>query len=438
MITEIMSAALNAVDPYEAVSCHLHRQGNNLLIGDRLYSLNNFKRIFLIGAGKASVPMAEAAIKTIGELITSGVIITKRGHLQHGVSFPSNIEIVQAGHPLPDEDGIEASWRIIQLLRKTSSTDLVICLISGGGSALMTYPKPGISPQEIQELTSNLLACGATIEEINTLRKHIDQVKGGGLVAQAPSAQWVSLILSDVIGDPLDRIASGPTAPDPSTYQDAFEVLEKYHLREKTPGTIINHLWQGIRGQIPETLKPESPVFEHVNNLIVGNNFLAAEAALHQAKKFSLNTLLLTTSAQGEASQIGIFLASIVQQIERSNQPLPRPACVVVGGETTVKLHGTGLGGRNQELALGAVSQMAGLKDTFLISLATDGGDGPTDAAGAVVTGETLSRSLILGMNSAVYLKNNDSYHFFSALDDLLKPGPTLTNVGDLIFLFAL
>jgi len=436
-ISHIMAAALNAVEPFEAVSRSLHLDGRFLIAANLTYDLSKFKRIVLVGAGKAAVPMAASVSQIFGASITSGLVITKQGYTQTDNFILQNIRILEAGHPLPDQRGVLGSHKIIQLLKSAQSEDLILCLISGGGSALMTAPMPGIQLEEVQILTSRLLACGATIDEINTIRKHIDQVKGGGLVAQAGQAHWITLILSDVIGDPLDLIASGPTAPDASTYEDAFKILKQYELLDQVPGSIISHLKQGIQTQIPETLKPGHSAFDRVNNMIVGNNYLAADAALREASSFGYHTLLLTTSLQGEASQAGKFIAAIAQQITRSNQPISRPACLILGGETTVTLHGKGCGGRNQELALGAVNPIAGLENIFLITLATDGGDGPTDAAGAVVTGQTLARALSLGIHPNDYLTRNDSYHFFQALDDLLKPGPTLTNVGDLAFLFA-
>jgi len=436
-ILRVLAAGLNAVDPYEAVKRNLALNRNILNARNRSYVLKNYKRIILVGAGKAAVPMTIAATELFGDLITSGIVITKRGHSHSEFHLPSRILILEGGHPLPDQQGVLASQKIIQLLANTQSDDLVLFLLSGGGSALLTSPQAGITLLEVQALTAQLLACGATIDELNTVRKHIDLVKGGGLVANAGPSDWLSLILSDVIGDPLDRIASGPTAPDPSTYEDAYNILEKYKLLSQTPEAVITHLKQGMKKQIPETPKPGDPVFNRVNNLIVGNNSLAAEAAIREATRLGFHTMLLTTSIQGEASQVGIFLAAVAQQIYRSNQPIPRPACLIAGGETTVTIRGEGSGGRNQELALGAVNQMAGLENSFIISLATDGGDGPTDAAGAVVTGDTLTRALSMGNHPSDYLARNDSYHFFNALEDLLKPGPTLTNVGDLTFVFA-
>jgi hydroxypyruvate reductase len=347
------------------------------------------------------------------------------------------IRILEAGHPLPDERGVTGSQQIEDLLSGTQPDDLVICLISGGGSALLVSPSPGITLDDMQELTTSLLACGANINEINALRKHLDRVKGGGLAGMAAPAAIATLILSDVVGDPLDVIASGPTVPDPSTYGQAYQILEKYHLLDRVPRSITSRLEEGQRGELPETPKPGDPVFERVQNVIIGSNIQAAGAAVSQAQKEGLHTLLLTTWLQGEARQAGRFLAAVGRQINADNQPVVRPACVVAGGETTVTIKGNGFGGRNQEMALGAVSELAGLPDSALITLATDGGDGPTDAAGAVVTGETQYQAHQMGLSPDDFLVRNDAYNFFEPLGDLLKPGPTHTNVNDLAFLFA-
>jgi glycerate 2-kinase len=437
-LTRIMAAGLNAVDPYQVITHFLHREKEVLFAGNQTIDLNKINRVFIIGVGKAAVPMTSAIEKIIGNSPSKGVVITKKGYSNVNFSLSQRVSIVEAGHPLPDQESIRGAQQIINLLSEARPDDLILCNISGGGSAMMTFPKPGISLDEIQTLTTQLLACGATIDEINTIRKHIDQVKGGGLLAQASSSQWVSLILSDVIGDPIDRIASGPTAPDPSTYEDAYELIERYRLLDQAPVSIIDQLKRGIQKHLSETLKPGNPIFRHVNNLVVGNNSVAASASLHEAEQAGFHTLLLSTSIQGEASQVGLFLGAIGQQIAHTNQPVPRPGCIIAGGETTVTLHGNGHGGRNQEVALGAVLPLAGLDNILLITLATDGGDGPTDAAGAVVAGNTLERALHLGLNPRDFLSRNDSYYFFNPLDDLLKPGSTLTNVGDLTYLFAL
>jgi len=450
-VARILAAALGAVDPAAAVHRHLHRAGDLLRAGDQTYDLRAYQRVFVVGAGKAGAPMARAAAEVLNDRLTDGVMVVKgydegaqgRGGAGATVSPPVTpsprhpVTLVEAGHPIPDERGVAGARRIAQLLEQATERDLVIALISGGGSALLTLPAAGIGLAELQTLTSILLRCGANINEINTLRKHLDQVKGGGLARLAHPASVITLVLSDVVGNPLDVIGSGPTVPDTSSFADAYAVLERYGVVADAPAPIVDRLRQGMAGQIAETPKPGDPRFARVHNLIVGSNLQAAEAALAAARATGFNTLLLTTYLQAEAREAGRMLAAIARELASSGHPLPRPACIVVGGETTVTLRGTGRGGRNQELALAAVADLAGLPDLALVALATDGGDGPTDAAGAVVTGATLDRARALGLDPAAHLARNDAYPFFAALGDLLRPGPTETNVNDLAFLFA-
>ena len=436
-VQRILAAALQAVDPALAVSKHLSRSGNHLLVAGQTYDLVSFDSIYVIGAGKAGAPMAMAMSNLLGDKLTSGMVIVKDGYEQTGAVEPlQQVEILPAGHPYPDQRSVHATRRICRLLEDTARNDLVICLVSGGGSALLTDPVPGVSLDDLRALTEVLLSSGADIQEINTLRKHLDHVKGGNLARLVSPSRLLTLILSDVVGNPMDSIASGPTVPDRSTYADATAVLRKYSLEDKIPNQIRRVLHLGERGGLPETPKPGDPLFDQVCNLIIASNIHAAQAGLAQAMAEGYNTLLLTTYLQGEARQAGQFLAGIARQIADSGQPIPRPACLVAGGETTVIVTGDGLGGRNQELALGAVGTLAGVPGATLVCLATDGGDGPTDAAGAVVTGETLWRALRLGMDPAEFLRRNDAYHFFDPLGDLLHTGPTLTNVNDLAFLF--
>jgi hydroxypyruvate reductase len=382
--------------------------------------------------------MALSVANILGKHLTEGVVIVKEGYSDPGnFKIPETLRILEAGHPIPDHRGVEGSKHIVNLISGATEEDLVICLISGGGSALLILPAPDLRLSELQELTSLLLSCGADINHINTLRKHLEQLKGGGLARMAYPAKLVTLILSDVIGNPLDVIASGPTAPDSSTFEDAYRILEHYSLLEKTPSAILLHLERGLCEEIPETPKEGDQVLEGVQNLIIGDNLQAAQNALRQAQEEGFNIKLLTTSMQGEARKAGRYLATIASQVVRWGLPIPRPACIVAGGETTVTITGSGMGGRNQELALSAVTDLAELPDIALVTLATDGGDGPTDAAGAIVTGKTLERARQLSMDPSDFLDRNDSYHFFEKLGDLLKPGPTQTNVNDLSFIFA-
>ena len=442
-MARVLAAALDAVDPYAAVLRHLRfavsegAEGERLWVGDRPYALDAGRHVWVVGAGKAGFPMARAAAEALGERIAGGLVIVKDGHVPPGQSLPG-IQIIEAAHPVPDGRGEAATRRIAALLEQAAPGDLVLALISGGGSALMTAPAPGIALADVQALTSELLASGASIDEINTLRKHIDMVKGGGLAGWAAPARTAALILSDVIGDPLDVIASGPCVPDSSTFAGADAILRRYALLERTPPSIRARLEDGLRGSVAETPKPGDSLFEHVQNTIVASNIQAAQAAAAQAKREGWQALLLTTYLQGEARHAGRFLAALARQAAATGEPLARPACILIGGETTVTLRGDGLGGRNQELALGAVNEMSGLEDALLVALATDGGDGPTDAAGAVVSGETLARAREKGLDPQVFLARNDAYHFFEPLGDLLRPGPTQTNVNDLAFLFLL
>jgi len=438
-LRRILAAALQAVEPGAAVRRRMsRREGNILDVAGYKYPLQRFRRVLIVGVGKAAIPMGAAAAEIVGPSFSRGILLTKEGHSLNlaGLHELPGFTIMEAGHPIPDERGIKAAQSITTLLRGAGEDDLVVCLISGGGSALLTSPVEGISLADLQTLTSLLLACGAPIHEINILRKHLDTLKGGGLARLAAPATLVTLILSDVVNDPLDAIASGPCVPDPSTYAEALGILEKYGIMEIIPERIRRHLQSGYGGELPETPKPGESVFSRTQNVIVGSNRLAAEAALEQAKKENYQTMLLTTSLQGEASQAGRLLSAIAREIVASGNPLTRPACLIAGGETTVTIRGNGMGGRNQELALGAVGGLAGLDGVVLIALATDGGDGPTDAAGAVVTGRTLEQAQRLGLSTDKYLAQNDSYHFFEALGDLLQTGPTQTNVNDLVLVF--
>jgi len=437
-VSRILSSAIDAVEPGNALLRHVQRHGNQLSVEGQNYDLLSFRRIFVIGGGKAGAPMARKMANILKDRLTEGVIVVKEGYSGTDIfQIPDSLIILEARHPIPDYRSVVGARRIADLLADTKEDDLVICLISGGGSALLVSPVPGLNLEDLQELTSLLLSCGASINEINTLRKHLEQHKGGGLARLVHPAKLVTLILSDVVGSPLDVIASGLTVPDTTTFEDAYQILQRYGLMEKVSPVVVSYLQQGLRGDIDENPKPGNPLFNEVLNVIIGDNLQAAQAAQHQAQAEGFNTLLLTTSLQGEARQAGRFLASIARQVAETGQPIPRPACVVIGGETSVTLSGNGLGGRNQELALGSVEDLAEIPEVALVTLATDGGDGPTDAAGAIVTGDTLKRAKSIGLDPAEFLACNDSYNFFQPLGDLLKPGPTLTNVNDLTFVYV-
>lgn len=438
-VSRIIQSALEASDPRAAVREALALSDDVLQVGGQNLQLESYRRIRLVGAGKASQAMLRGALDALGDRITGGVIITK--HLEdrpeNAVSSMGRFQLLTGGHPVPNAQSIAGAQRLADFLQQGRTDDLVICLISGGASALMSLPYPNISLEDVQTLTRLLLSCGADIGEMNTLRKHLDRIKGGGLARMAYPAQVVTLILSDVIGSPLDVIASGPTVADSTTFAQALSILDKYHLRDRVPESILTTLESGVRGEIDETLKPGDPALRNAVHHLVASNPQAAGAALKQAKAEGFNALLLTTYLQGEASQVGVVLASILHQIRASGQPLQCPACIVAGGETTVTLRGGGRGGRNQEMALGASFLLSGLPRAALLTLGTDGEDGPTDAAGALITGETISRAREKGLDPQAALQANDSFTFFSALDALVVTGPTGTNVNDLVFLFA-
>jgi len=432
----VQRAALAAVEPGAAVRRHVQRRGDRLTIAGRSFDLGTIERVLVVGGGKAATAMTAALCALLGDRIAGGLVVTKYGHVAPQLDA-GPVEILEAGHPLPDEAAVAGARRMAGLLATATNRDLVLAVISGGGSALLTLPAPGLTLADLQGTTDLLLRCGATIVELNTVRKHLSQIKGGGLAQLAANTPMVSLILSDVVGDPLDVIASGPTAPDPTTFTDAWAVLERYNLLERLPPAARERLQAGLEGRLPETPKPDAPLFDGVYNVFIGSNRLAAEAAVEQARVQGLNALLLSTFVEGEARQVARVAAALARELVAYDRPVPRPACLVWGGETTVTVQGQGKGGRNQELALAAAMAIEGLPDVLIVALGTDGTDGPTDAAGAVATGETLARARSLGLDPASHLENNDAYPFFAALGDLIRTGPTGTNVNDLLFIFA-
>ncbi len=407
----ILEAALAAADPTAAVSEALHKRRD----------LDRYERIFVAGAGKAGGTMARAAEKVLGKRISAGCVAVKDGD----TARCRRIELRACGHPVPDVRGVEAARRIAELCAQAGPGDLVIFLASGGASALTPYPAPPITLAEKQATTKLMLASGATIHELNALRKHISLFKGGQLARIAAPAHVVSLILSDVVGDDLGVIGSGPTAPDDSTFATALDVLDRYGLRAKVPASVRQRLEAG-EGETP---KPGDALFQNVENIIVGNNQKSLEAAARAAKKLGYRTLILASTIEGETREVARMHAAIARQIRISGQPLRPPACVISGGETTVTIRGSGKGGRNQEFALAAAIDIEGLENTLIMSVGTDGTDGPTDAAGAVADGETVGRS---ERSAREALAENDSYPFFAELGDLVVTGSTGTNVMDL------
>ncbi len=425
---EILAAALKAVNPHNAVRRVVRRRGDTLRVGEVCYDLRVMRHVFVLGAGKAGAPMAAALEEILGNRITRGIVNVKYGYttpLRH-------VELIEAGHPLPNESGCRGAEAMLDLARDADEDDLVFCLISGGGSALLPAPVEGITLEEKVRTTDLLLKSGAAIQEINTVRKHLSRIKGGQLARAATPARLVVLILSDVVGDPIDAIGSGPAAPDSTTFADALAVVHRYALEHRVPQAVLQHLRRGGMGALADTPKPGDPIFEDVQTVVIGNNELAARAAAKKAKALGFRTLLLTTSLEGEAREAARVIAAVARSIRASRIPLGLPACVVASGETTVTVRGPGKGGRCQEFALAAALAIAGWPNALMLGFGTDGTDGPTDAAGAIADGTTLERARALGLDPVRSLETNDAYSFFSALTDLILIGPTNTNVNDL------
>ncbi len=433
VLPQALQAALQAVDPGQAVRRHLRRAGSVLHVADAAYDLTR-GRLYVLALGKAAYPMAQAVAEQVAGLPYQGLIVTKDGY--GGPPIPG-FDLHYAGHPVPDARSLEAAGKVRRLLAQTQPDDLVLVLLSGGGSALLVDPAPGLTLDDLQALNRALLRVGATIHEINTVRKHVERLKGGGLARLAQPAWVHTLVLSDVLGDDFSVIASGPTWPDPTTYGQALEVLRFYGLLSQVPRRVVAHLETGAAGRVPETPKPEAPFWTRVRMTLVAALPMAVEAAARTFQRAGWHTAVLTTTLQGEAREVGRALAAILQEEARRQRPLPLPAALLVGGETTVTVQGQGRGGRNQEMALAAVPLLAGLPRVALVTLSTDGTDGPTDAAGAVATGETWSRSRALGLDPQPFLAENDAYTFWDRMDALLRTGPTRTNVNDLAVLLC-
>jgi len=430
---QIFQAGLQAVDPAEAIIRHLALNDNWLTIGGRRFNLKDYDRILVVGAGKAVAPMAKAVEDLLGNRISDGVIVVKDAH---GLPL-KKIKVREARHPVPDVRGIRGTEEILSLVAKAAERDLIICLISGGGSALLIAPVQDISLEDKQNATKLLLACGATIHEFNTVRKHLSRAKGGRLAQMAYPASVISLILSDVVGDDLDVIASGPTVPDSSTFQDAEKILKSYDVWDHLAPSVRNHLQKGSSGQIEETPKSDNAAFQRCYQMLVGTNLQALKAAGREAQKLGYRPLILSSKAEGEAREVAKFYTAIAKEVLSSENPLKPPACVLAGGETTVTLLGDGRGGRNQEFALAAALAIDGWDHIVVLSGGTDGTDGPTDAAGAIAGGTTAARARASGLNPKYFLERNDSYSFFQKLDDLVMTGPTRTNVMDLYMLLV-
>lgn len=432
-IMSILQAATDAVDPGMSVRAAVRRDGDALSIAGRAYDLASYGHVYVVGTGKATGAMAAAIEELLGDHLSGGVVTVKRGT----AAATRTIRQLEAGHPVPDAAGVAGARQVLEMADAATAGDLVICLISGGGSALLVAPAEPVTLEEKQRLTQLMLRAGCTINEMNAVRKHLSDVKGGQLARRAAPAEIVTLAVSDVLGNPLDVIASGPTVPDPTTFDDALAVLARHELLDQAPRSIRERLEAGRRGEIEDTPKPGDPAFARVFNAIIASNDVACDAALDKAAQLGFHTMLLSTYVEGEAREVAKVLAAVGRQIERDGRPAPTPACVVAGGETTVTVRRDGLGGRNQELALSAARQIRGSGRIVIAAYATDGDDGPTDASGGIVDGGTVDRAIAAGVDLDEALRRNDAYHALLASGDLLRTGPTGTNVNDLLLVLV-
>lgn len=426
---QILQAALEAVDPASAIKRAMTLEGGLLKVGGQSLDLSAYDRVVAVGAGKAGAPMAQALEDILGERLYGGMVVVKDGH-----GGPTQkIRILEASHPVPDERGVAAGSEIAKFLQDNAGPKtLVFCLLSGGGSALLVSPAPGVTLTDKQDTTRLLLASGADIAEINSIRKHLSQLKGGGLARLAGESRVVSLIVSDVVGDRLDTIASGPTVPDHSTWTGCREILERYGIWEQVPASVSERIQQGLNGEIPDTPKPGQPQLEKALNIIVSGNRHALDYASAKAKELGYAPLILSSTIEGETYDVARMHAAMAREVRQTGHPLAPPCCLISGGETTVTLGANpGKGGRNMEFALACVFDLEGLDNLLALSAGTDGTDGPTDAAGAQADGQTAARAREMGLNPRDFLERHDAYNFFQPLGDLLITGPTRTNVMD-------
>ena len=432
-IMAIGRAAIAAVDPATAVHETVALTDGGIQVGRLHVADDDVRRVIVLGAGKASPRMAAALVDILGDRVQGGLVVTKDGY----ASPAGQVEIVEAGHPVPDARGQAATRRLLDTACAASAGDLVLCVISGGGSALTPCPPEGITLRELQDVTDQLLRSGATINQMNAIRKHLSEYHGGLLAAAAAPARVIGLLVSDVVGNPIDVIASGPTAPDPTTYADALAALDAFDLRAAAPASIRERLELGARGGLPETPKPDDPLFERMTNLVIADNARAGLAAAAAAEAAGFDAQFLTSRVEGEAREIAKLIAGAAIDIARSGRPVRRPGCAIFGGETTVTVRGDGRGGRSQELAVAAAQALSGEPNTAVFALATDGTDGPTDACGGLIDGSTLERAHAAGADCARALAANDSYSYLQCCGDLVQMGPTGTNVNDLYMAFG-
>jgi hydroxypyruvate reductase len=421
----IIQHIIDCIYPANAVDSFVSFDGSSLAVGDLPLDLDEFSSVHVLAGGKAACAMADAIETILGDRITGGLVSTKYGHSCELRTLP----ILEAAHPIPDENSIKCAEETMKIASGLGKDDLLLVLISGGASSIWCSPAENITLDDKQSVTSQLLSCGATIRELNTVRKHLSGIKGGRLAEAAYPARVVSLILSDVIGDDLTSIASGPTVGDPSTFGDAMYILAKYHIRRSTPAGALSYLEAGMHGHVKET---PTTVSDSDFQVIIGSNKLAKDAAESLGHSLGYNTHVIEDPVMGEARDAAARLCNLAKNIKAGNGPVNPPALLIAGGETTVTVKGHGKGGRNQEMALAAAIELEHIDGIFFLSFATDGTDGPTDAAGAFADSTTAQHAHQRNLHIEAFLDNNDSYNFFRRLDDLIVTGPTGSNVMDI------
>ena len=433
ILKALIHKTLDAADPGKAMKQRIIRKNHRLCVSTIHDDLTEYQRIVCVGAGKASAHMARRLEQILGRYLEGGLVIVKDGYR----APCKKIQIVEASHPLPDTRGVRATKQILETIKTLSKQDLLIVLISGGASSLLCAPAPGLTLTDKQAITNMLLRCGASIHELNTVRKHLSAVKGGQLT-QATSAKVLTLIVSDVLGDDLGTVGSGPTVPDPTTFQEAKAILKHYGIWTKVPEKVRNHLALGCKGKIPETFKRRRQSSSRNQTVILANNHTAITGAAKEAKRLGLNPYILDSPLQGEAKDLGAILGAMAKDIHNFGNPIRPPACLIAGGEPTVTITGTGKGGRAQECVLAASQDLAGLPDVFVSGFGTDGTDGPTEVVGAMVNGNTIQRANENGLSAEKFLMRHDSYSFFNQVGGHITTGPTTTNINDIYLIIAL
>lgn len=427
----IFAAAVRAADPERAVRAQVVLKGGRLGIAGRTYDLTDLDRVVVAGAGKGAAPMARALEDILGPRLDSGLVVVPHGG---GLNLET-VRVMEAGHPVPDQDGVRAAEALLDLLQSCTERDMVIFVLTGGASALLTLPAPPLTLEDLRQATRVLLGSGADIHRVNALRKHVSRLSGGHLAQAAEPAAVEVLVISDVVGDSLESIASGPLYPDPSTFAQCMEVVKDFGLSGRLPKAVLDVLIKGAQGFAPETPKAGDPTFKRIHHTLAATNRMALEAAKTKAEELGYHAVILDSAFTGEAREVATRFGALTTDILRQLKPTPAPACVLTGGETTVTLNGNGQGGRCQEMALAAAKDLEDLHHAALLCAGTDGRDGPTDAAGAFVFGDTLARARKAGMDAPRFLSRNDSYTFFKNINDLFITGPTRTNVMDLAIL---